>query len=94
FFRVTLAQKHFAPGPFNLGRYGIIVGWATVVWAVIISVLFSLPFLYSIVIQTFNFAPVAVGSVLAHVVVFWKLTGHRWFKDPLTDIKNSIFSLL
>ncbi|WVY97964.1 hypothetical protein V8G54_030115 [Vigna mungo] len=94
FFRVTMAQKQFAPGPFNLGRYGIIVGWAAVIWVVIISVLFSLPVSYPIAIQTFNYAPVAVGSVLALVVAFWILTGHRWFKGPLTDVKNSTFSLL
>lgn len=94
FFRVTMAQKHFAPGPFNLGRYGIIVGWAAVIWVVIISVLFSLPVSYPIAIQTFNYAPVAVGSVLALVVAFWILTGHSWFKGPLTDVKNSTFSLL
>ncbi|WVY97963.1 hypothetical protein V8G54_030114 [Vigna mungo] len=32
FFRVTLARKHFVPGPFNLGRYGVIVGWVAVLW--------------------------------------------------------------
>lgn len=37
FFRVTLARKSFVPGPFNLGKYGIINGW--------ISVLGLLPFL-------------------------------------------------
>ena len=26
FFRVTLAQKQFVPSPFNLGRYGVVVG--------------------------------------------------------------------
>ena len=93
FFRVTLAQKHFVAGPFNLGRYGIIVGWAAVIWVVIISVLFSLPVSYPIAIQTFNYTPVAVGSLLVLVVAFWILTAHRWFKGPLTDVKNSTFSL-
>jgi amino acid transporter len=30
FFRVTLARKHFVPGPFNLGRYGVVVGWVAI----------------------------------------------------------------
>ncbi|KAH1140286.1 hypothetical protein GYH30_029267 [Glycine max] len=32
FFRVTLAQKQFVPSPFNLGRYGVVVGWASIFW--------------------------------------------------------------
>ncbi|XP_027189218.1 amino-acid permease BAT1 homolog isoform X3 [Cicer arietinum] len=32
FFRVTLARKHFVAGPFNLGRYGIIIGLVAVIW--------------------------------------------------------------
>jgi len=93
FFRVTLAQKHFVPGPFNLGRYGIIVGWAAVTWVVIISVLFSLPVSYPITMETFNYTPVAVGSVLVLVVAYWILAGHRWFRGPLTDFQNSTSSL-
>ncbi|CAD6228254.1 unnamed protein product [Miscanthus lutarioriparius] len=30
FFRVTTARKSFVPGTFNLGRYGLAVGWVAV----------------------------------------------------------------
>ncbi|KAJ6670310.1 hypothetical protein OIU74_027961 [Salix koriyanagi] len=46
FFRVTLARKSFIPGPFNLGRYGVLVGWIAVLWVATISILFSLPVTY------------------------------------------------
>ncbi|MED6221197.1 Mitochondrial branched-chain amino acid (BCAA) aminotransferase [Stylosanthes scabra] len=39
FFRVTLAAKYFVPGPFNLGRFGLIVGWVAVLWVLTISFL-------------------------------------------------------
>ncbi|EPS72629.1 hypothetical protein M569_02126, partial [Genlisea aurea] len=41
FFRVTLGRRTFVPGPFNLGKYGVAVGWVSVLWVVTISVLFS-----------------------------------------------------
>ncbi|CAJ1977473.1 unnamed protein product [Sphenostylis stenocarpa] len=86
FFRVTLAQKDFVPGPFNLGRYGVIVGWVAVLWVLIISILFSLPVSYPITIETLNYTPVAFGCLLILVVSFWLISGRRWFKGPVTNI--------
>ncbi|KAK7343429.1 hypothetical protein VNO77_12171 [Canavalia gladiata] len=86
FFRVTLAQNHFVPGPFNLGHYGVIVGWVAVLWVVTISILFSLPVSYPITIETLNYTPVAVGCLLILVVSYWIISGRRWFKGPITNI--------
>ncbi|ESW14965.1 hypothetical protein PHAVU_007G032900 [Phaseolus vulgaris] len=86
FFRVTLARKDFVPGPFNLGRYGVIVGWVAVLWVLTISILFSLPVSYPITMETLNYTPVAVGCLLILVVSFWLISGHRWFKGPVTNI--------
>ncbi|QCE08574.1 aquaporin rerated protein [Vigna unguiculata] len=80
FFRVTLAQRDFVPGPFNLGRYGVIVGWVAVLWVLIISILFSLPVSYPITMETLNYTPVAVGCLLILVVSFWLISGRHWMK--------------
>ncbi|KAK7357733.1 hypothetical protein VNO80_17029 [Phaseolus coccineus] len=86
FFRVTLAQKHFVPGPFNLGRYGVIVGWVAVLWVLTISILFSLPVSYPITVETLNYTPVAVGCLLILGVSYWIISGRHWFKGPITNI--------
>ncbi|KAK7280417.1 hypothetical protein RJT34_25481 [Clitoria ternatea] len=86
FFRVTLAQNHFVAGPFNLGRYGVIVGWTAVLWVVTISILFSLPVSYPITIKTLNYTPVAVGCLLILVVSYWIISARHWFKGPITNI--------
>ncbi|KAM7484601.1 hypothetical protein LguiA_000610 [Lonicera macranthoides] len=86
FFRVTLARKSFVPGPFNLGCFGILVGWIAVLWVATISVLFSLPVAYPITEETFNYTPVALGGLFILVVSFWILSGRYWFKGPITDI--------
>ena len=86
FFRVTLAKKHFVPGPFNLGRYGISIGWVSVLWVVFISILFSLPVSYPITIETLNYTPVAVGCLLILVLSYWIISGRHWFKGPITNI--------
>ncbi|KAK6921690.1 Amino acid/polyamine transporter I [Dillenia turbinata] len=85
-FRVTLACKSFIPGPFNLGRYGIIVGWVAVLWVITISVLFSLPVAYPVTKDNFNYTPVAVGGLFILVVTSWFLNARYWFKGPITNI--------
>ncbi|XP_047321388.1 amino-acid permease BAT1 homolog isoform X1 [Impatiens glandulifera] len=86
FFRVTLARKSFVPGPFNLGRYGVFIGWVAVVWVATISILFSLPVAYPITEETLNYTPVAVGGLLIIVVSYWIISARHWFKGPITNI--------
>ncbi|KAK9705147.1 hypothetical protein RND81_07G036300 [Saponaria officinalis] len=86
FFRVTLARKSFMPGPFNLGRYGVVVGWVAVLWVATISVLFSLPVSYPISITTLNYTPVAVGGLLILVIGSWIFSARHWFKGPVKNI--------
>lgn len=88
FFRVTLARNSFNPGPFNLGRYGVIVGWIAVIWVITISLLFSLPVAYPISTDTLNYTPVAVGGLLILTVSAWVLRARHWFKGPITNIHN------
>ncbi|KAI3453073.1 hypothetical protein Pfo_009736 [Paulownia fortunei] len=88
FFRVTLARKSFTPGPFHLGRYGILVGWIAVLWVATISVLFSLPVAYPITKETLNYTPVAVGGLLILTVSSWILSARHWFRGPITNINS------
>lgn len=90
FFRVTLARKSFTPGPYNLGRYGVVVGWISVLWVVTISVLFSLPVAYPITQETLNYTPVAVLGLLILTVGSWVLSARHWFRGPVTNINSSI----
>lgn len=86
FFRVTLARKSFVPGPFNLGRYGVLVGWTAVLWVATISVLFSLPVAYPITQETLNYTPVAVGGLFILTVCSWVFSARHWFRGPITNI--------
>lgn len=86
FFRVTLARNTFVPGPFSLGRYGILVGWVAVLWVATITVLFSLPVAYPIAKDTLNYTPVAVGGLFVLIVSSWILSARHWFRGPITNI--------
>ncbi|XBI25190.1 hypothetical protein VPH35_050165 [Triticum aestivum] len=88
FFRVTLARKHFVPGPFNLGRYGVLLGWVAVLWVVTITVLFSLPVMYPVTRDTLNYTPVAVGGLFILVLTSWVVSARHWFKGPVTNLSG------
>lgn len=86
FLRVTLARRSFKAGPFNLGNYGVVVGWTAVLWVAFISVLFSLPVAYPVTRETLNYTPVAVGGLFILTVSYWILSARHWFKGPITNI--------
>ncbi|KQK03895.1 amino-acid permease BAT1 homolog [Brachypodium distachyon] len=87
FFRVTTARRSFVPGPFYLGRYGVAVGWAAVLWVAFLTVLFSLPVAYPVAKDNFNYTPVAVGGVLLLSMVAWVVHARFWFQGPITNVE-------
>ncbi|KQK11518.1 amino-acid permease BAT1 homolog [Brachypodium distachyon] len=88
FFRVTTARTSFVPGPFHLGRFGVLVGWAAVLWVAFVTVLFSLPVAYPVAKDTFNYTPVAVGGVLLLSVAAWVFHARFWFKGPIVNTET------
>ncbi|KAL6854308.1 hypothetical protein ACP4OV_019211 [Aristida adscensionis] len=87
FFRVTTARKSFVPGPFNLGKFGLVVGWVAVIWVAFVTVLFCLPVAYPVAEDNFNYTPVAVGGVLLLSVGSWVLYARSWFHGPITNVE-------
>ena len=72
----------FPRGPWHLGRWSRPVGVVAVVWVAVITVLFMLPQASPVTVETFNYAPVAVGVVLAFAGTWWLVSARRWFLDP------------
>ncbi|GHG53251.1 amino acid permease [Streptomyces griseocarneus] len=76
----------FRPGPWNLGRWSRPVGWIAVVWVAVVTVLFCLPQSRpehgTLSVDTFNYAPVALGAVLLLAAVRWRVAGRRSYGTP------------
>ena len=76
------AGDSFQNGPWNLGRWSRIIGTVATIWVVFIAVLFMLPQAVPVNINTFNYAPVAVGVVILFAGGWWLLSAKNWFKGP------------
>jgi amino acid transporter len=77
------AGRRFKRGPWHLGRWSTVVGWAAVTWVAIVTVLFCLPQTrpehHLITLSSFNYAPVALVVVLVLAAVWWRTAGRRTY---------------
>ncbi|MFE3047679.1 amino acid permease [Streptomyces albidoflavus] len=80
----------FERGPWHLGSWSAIVGTIAVVWVVVITVLFMLPQSSPITADTFNYAPIAVGVVVAFCGIWWLASAHKWFLNPTHPRNTSL----
>ncbi|HEY6935007.1 MAG TPA: amino acid permease [Marmoricola sp.] len=78
---VFLRRMHpdFQVGPWHLGKWSPLIGWTAVAWVVVICVLFVLPPIRPITVDTFNYAPVAVVAVIAFAIITWYIGGRQHF---------------
>lgn len=77
-----LAGDRFIPGPWRLGRWSKPIDIIAVLWVAFITILFLLPQVSPITALNFNYAPVAVGVVVAFAGGWWLLSARRWFRGP------------
>ena len=84
---VFLRRMHpdFQVGPWHLGRWSPLIGWTAVVWVVIICVLFVLPPVSPVTVDTFNYAPIAVAAVVLFAIVTWFIGGRQHFMHGRED---------
>ena len=84
---VFLRRMHpdFQVGPWNLGRWSPLIGWTAVVWVVIICVLFVLPPVSPVTVDTFNYAPIAVVAVVVFAAASWFIGGRKHFMRGRDD---------
>lgn len=65
------AGRRFLPGPWQLGRWSKPIGWIAVIWVPFVTLLFCLPPVSPVTVNTFNYAPVALVGMLALAWVTW-----------------------
>lgn len=77
-----LRGDDFQAGPWNLGRWSPVIGWAAIVWVVLICFPLLLPQFSPITTTSFNYAPVAVLAVIGFAGVYWLVSARKWFTGP------------
>ena len=81
FLRLRLGSA-FVRGPWHLGRWSKPIGIVSVIWVVIITVLFMLPTASPITWTNFNYTVIAVVAVLGFAGIWWLVSARKWFTGP------------
>ncbi|MFJ7211370.1 amino acid permease [Amycolatopsis sp. NPDC098790] len=81
FLRVRRGDS-FERGPWHLGRWSKPVGIIATAWVVVIFVLFMLPQVSPVTVDSFNYTPIAFLVVLGGAALWWVLSARKWFTGP------------
>ena len=86
FARMVIPSAKFRPGPFYLGKASRAVCLVAFLWIIYTCIIFLLPTQYPVLLETFNYAPLALGIVLAFIMGWWIFDARFWFKGPVREI--------
>jgi amino acid transporter len=84
------AGASFKAGPWNLGRWSMLVGTIAVVWVVFICIMLMMPQFSPGGLEisfwtAFNYAPLAVLVVIGYAGIYWLVSARKWFKGPIVQ---------
>ncbi|MBK6012617.1 amino acid permease [Streptomyces sp. MBT53] len=88
------AGRRFVRGPWHLGKWSKPIGWTAVGWVGFVTVLFCLPQNRPeggglVSVDTFNYASIALVSVLALAWISWRFKGRRSYEVPVQNFDRS-----
>ncbi|MCX4751164.1 amino acid permease [Kitasatospora sp. NBC_01287] len=78
------AGRRFRPGPWSLGRWSKPIGVVAVVWVACVTLLFCLPQVSPVTVDSFNYAGIALVVVLVGAEVSYRVAGPR-YSIPVAD---------
>ncbi|KAI8897112.1 APC amino acid permease [Globomyces pollinis-pini] len=90
FLRHTTSSESFVSGPFHLGGFSKVVGWVSILWVFLITIIFVLPTSLPSDANTESFTWLsnmnyAGPMVIICVLIFmgwWVVDARKWFKGP------------
>jgi amino acid permease (GABA permease) len=86
FARMIMPKERFKPGPFYLGRASRPICLIAFLWICYTCSAFLLPTLYPVTWSTLNYAPIALGTALGSITLWWLVDARKWFKGPVRNI--------
>lgn len=81
-FLRNIHKDRFKSGPWTLGKWSPLIGWAAILWTIFGGILFILPVSYPITVSNFNFTGVVLLVVWAFLIPWYLISVRHWFKGP------------
>jgi len=80
-----LVFRQFEPGPWHMGRWGYLVNVWACLWTLFVSIIFFFPTALPTAGDTMNYAVVFFAFILVCAMVFWYISGRRYYTGPLIE---------
>ncbi|KAI8977522.1 amino acid permease-domain-containing protein [Mycotypha africana] len=80
--RLTVARNIFQRGPFHLGPFSTVIGWTSLCWILLTSVLFLCPTESPVTKDNMNYAVVVFFGVIGASVLYYHFRARQWFHGP------------
>ncbi|KAG2222496.1 hypothetical protein INT45_012810 [Circinella minor] len=90
FCRLVWKRDIVHRGPFNLGRYSLIINFFAVAWIAFFGVILCIPSVHPVDPVTMNWASLMIGAILIFSLVFWFISGRKNFKGPIKTLGDDI----
>lgn len=82
FGRLFLTSESFTQSEWNLGGYSKLVAWIALMWSTFAITVLSLPQVFGVTSQNFNYAPVMLVIIISLALGSWFFSAKYWFKGP------------
>lgn len=92
FIRVFFVGNRFRKGPWNLGRYGTVIGGFGVSFVALMVPILCLPSVTKgdLTPDLMNWTCLVYGGPMLAVTIWWFVDAHRWFTGPVVNVEHAI----
>ncbi|ORX47249.1 hypothetical protein DM01DRAFT_1385992 [Hesseltinella vesiculosa] len=80
--RLLFVRNKMPLGPYNMGRWGVVVNAIALLWIIFLAVVLCFPSTVPTDGTTFNYSCVMLGAVIIFTVVYWIISGRHKYKGP------------
>ena len=75
-------RSNVQPGPFWYPRPGLLCNIVVVLWTIVATVLYSLPYFRPVVASEMNYVSVILVVVILYALGYWVIVGKRSYQVP------------
>ncbi|CAF3562851.1 unnamed protein product [Rotaria socialis] len=93
FFRITSSRKTFKKGRFNLGKFGLVIGWLSTSWLLITCIILFFPFSYPVTAANMNWSIVVCTGISIFGALYWIFSLRTWYTGPPRMADNSVVTI-
>ncbi|KAL1657292.1 GABA/polyamine transporter [Didymella pomorum] len=90
FIRVFFVGNRFRPGPWNLGKLSLPIGFVASAFVILMVPILCFPSVTGadLTVDVMNWTAVVYGGPMILVIIWWFVSAHKWFKGPKVNIAH------